>query len=237
MDTQSLIDALRMTHGPETPTGAQRVMQGGLPLAAATTNAAIPPGMVDAIERGLSPALQSRGMPTSVASMVDALWSPLNPHRAMPGPGELGITQPLRMWGDANLANRLNKLVNQGKSHSEIAQELGISKDAVSGRIRRLNNPTPDTPRKGEGYWTEQTEGQLKDLLDRGITYGDAAATMGISRGAVAGRARRLGLQEPTSLGTPSTPQLNFQQQPTPEADPEMAKIMTNYMRSMGVID
>jgi len=147
-----------------------------------------------------------------------------------------GVNRPLSAWANPEKASRLTQMRSEGKSFADIADELGISREAVAGRVWRQNNPRQRT--SGDvaepPFWTDKTDTQLTKLLGQGWSYNEAARTMGTSRGAIAGRARVLGLQsQNTPFGyrasqerTPSLPQLKSMQLPEDIDPAELARFL-----------
>lgn len=97
-----------------------------------------------------------------------------------------------RVWTDDRDAV-LERLWHRGDSPKAIAARLGTTVAAVSCRatVRRL------PPREfGRIEWTAERIAEMKALDAAGMTLNDIAHRMGVTRGAVAGARRRLGMTQ-----------------------------------------
>jgi len=94
----------------------------------------------------------------------------------------------------ADLDRRVTALLHHGCSASEIARRLGVSRNAVLGRLFRLKgNGHERPPSRSNQKWTPDMDGDFIDLWYAGVPRQEIAAHFGISIGNVGFRANYLG--------------------------------------------
>ena len=97
-----------------------------------------------------------------------------------------GIDHLLRRWGE-------------GGSLVQIARELGVSKSACAGMVRRLREKGHDLPQRpafGQTYWSDEQDQTLKRMKADKATNKEIAEAVGKSEQAVWGRCNRLGITQ-----------------------------------------
>ena len=82
----------------------------------------------------------------------------------------------------------LRRLQSQGLHGEEIAQQLGVSLNAVISKMRRLKLPLRKIT------WTDDRIAMLRLLQGQGLRAAEIAQRLGLSRGRVYGATHRLGL-------------------------------------------
>lgn len=96
-------------------------------------------------------------------------------------------------WAKQHVA-RLTELWNAGISASMIGQELGVSRNAVIGKVRRLKLPwRRPMKRSFSSIWTADKDATLRAMWN-GNTCAIIAQAIGCSRSEVARRGIRIGL-------------------------------------------
>jgi hypothetical protein len=65
----------------------------------------------------------------------------------------------VQVWPEARVAKLQSRLAKK-KSFSEIADELGVTRNAVAGRAWRLKNVTP----KSDCWWTAEQDARITEL-------------------------------------------------------------------------
>lgn len=93
-----------------------------------------------------------------------------------------------RKWDDG-LLRRLLELQGQGKSAREIGQELGMSRNAVLGKLSRLRGDSK--PRST--VWTEEMTTRLLELRQNGLSCSKIAAELGVTLNSVTSKVERMG--------------------------------------------
>ena len=87
------------------------------------------------------------------------------------------------------LDERLSALWSQGLTAQMIATALGVSKNSVVGRARRLDLPPRPNPInkniENRTQWTEEDKWRLREMIDRGFAPTGIANVLGMSRDAV----------------------------------------------------
>jgi len=104
---------------------------------------------------------------------------------------------PDNEWTEARI-EQLSALFAGGMSASRIAAELGITRNAVIGKMHRLRLPPRPTGRppdtNGNANWTAEEIATLKARWKARAQVKMIARELGKSPGAVKGKAKRLGL-------------------------------------------
>ncbi len=95
-------------------------------------------------------------------------------------------------WTDALVA-RLKKLCANGLSRAEIGKAMGMSRNAVIGKLRRIGRCDRHGSRQQQRYTSEEDE-QLKRYAALHLSGTEAATRMGRDRKSLYVRIRRLGL-------------------------------------------
>ncbi len=97
--------------------------------------------------------------------------------------------------------DELRRLWSEGRTSAEIGRALGLSADGV--RSRRVLLGLPARPRGRPGPRDRVRDDELRRLWSEGATTIEAAAALGVSRSAVDGRRRALGLPARRRTGRP----------------------------------
>jgi broad specificity phosphatase PhoE len=102
----------------------------------------------------------------------------------------------------------LQKAVNSGFSYGDIAEQHGVTRNAVIGKANRLGVESKFERRN----WTPEEVDQLRSLSSRGFTPAEISKKTGIERSLVKARLQRLQEEEPITRerGVPSLPKLKF---------------------------
>lgn len=98
-----------------------------------------------------------------------------------------------KVWTDDQMAT-LRQMHAAGHLHEEIAARIGMTRAAVTAKVKRLVDTVLVRRRKPRELWTDEKIVEMKRLLARGLTRQAIADEMGISRGAISGKLDRLGL-------------------------------------------
>ncbi len=83
------------------------------------------------------------------------------------------------LWSSDRI-EELKTLFNQDLTYSQIAQRLGITKNAVAGRINRLGLQRPGKsiiPR----YWTPEEDQQLMRMHEERLSYSEIAKSLNVT--------------------------------------------------------
>lgn len=98
-------------------------------------------------------------------------------------------------WNDQKVES-LRKLVTEGMSATEMAKRLGTTRNAILGKIHRLNICSPTS--RGRGRPVKQAAEELKSQIARlnalGIDYATTARRLGVSPKKVQHVAKSIGL-------------------------------------------
>jgi hypothetical protein len=98
----------------------------------------------------------------------------------------------------AERVQRLEELWRAGHSAALVARELGITRGAVIGKVNRLDLPERVTSTSATAsIWPPERVRRLEELWWAGHSAALIARELGVTRGAVIRKARRLGLLEP----------------------------------------
>ena len=90
-------------------------------------------------------------------------------------------------WTEARV-KRLRELAGEGKSAGQMGASMGITRNAVIGKLGRLGvNLGP--------VWTPEMEAELRRHIDGGLSASLAAPQLGVSRRAALAKAFRLGIR------------------------------------------
>jgi hypothetical protein len=115
-------------------------------------------------------------------------------------------------WTPASIAT-LRQLWDEGLTATKIGMHMGLNKNQVIGKARRLQLPRRASPRNVTlaRQWTEADDVTLRQLYGGFMTAAEIGARMGRSKSAIAHRAANLGLSAgrralPKSRGMVSRP-------------------------------
>lgn len=102
---------------------------------------------------------------------------------------------PKKTWTDSQIATLL-EMQAAGRFHEEIAAKIGVTRFAVTAKIRELAKTGHVAVRKRKPgvVWTEEMVAELRGLLERGLSMAMVASEMSMTRGAISGKIDRLGL-------------------------------------------
>lgn len=101
-------------------------------------------------------------------------------------------TDPVGRWPSEKDAD-LRALLAQGLCDAHIARELGFTQPTIRLRIKKLG--LSSNAYKHEEDWSDAHKKILEDKLRDGCSFREIAKLVGRSRGAVAGKAQRMGLR------------------------------------------
>lgn len=108
---------------------------------------------------------------------------------------------PPSVWTEEKTA-QLKKLQADGDSAAEIAGAMGMTRNAVLGKLQRLGMAEEFHP-----VWTEESTAELIKLWCEGLSYRQIGARLGLSRNTVMGKGQRLRLSERYPRGGYKPPQ------------------------------
>lgn len=198
IDNDDLISALKATstHSPEQPNPAQPYLD-----------------MVNQyMQGGVPEVLKNRGV--SVPDWVNKFGSILqNPDNQT----ILGMAAP---W-----AGKLPGLASEGKSYSQMAKELDVTRNQVAGEMYRqgLTAPKAVAPLSNPDIWNN-----AKSLKSQGYSFNEISKMLGVSPTEVGRSFSRVAGHERAAPGLPS---LDFMKGPAEAIDP---KELTLYLKTFG---
>lgn len=98
----------------------------------------------------------------------------------------------MNKWSEER-EDRLTALVAQGLTHSQIGREIGLSRRAITGKIKRMGIQGPPVK---PSIWTAERVETLKCMQAKGRSASQIAAALdcGMTRNSVIGKFHRLGL-------------------------------------------
>lgn len=99
--------------------------------------------------------------------------------------------RPPRYWTEEK-NQRLIELYTSGMKINDIAWEMGVSRGSVVGAVTRLANKGRLEGRRSLIIWTDEDLMRMKELRDKGKTFGEIADAMGRSQKGVAEQYRRV---------------------------------------------
>lgn len=121
---------------------------------------------------------------------------------------ELAHHRTTSIWTPERVAE-LVKLTAEGYSGGMIAQMFGITRNAVIGRQTRMKIRTSQQYEDGKSLvrrygrhrspWTEEMNADLKRMSEEGCRAADIAEHLGVTKGAVTNKQKRMGLRHVSS--------------------------------------
>lgn len=157
-------DTLAMTHWPEAPNPAAPYLQDAANFA----------------RGGVAGVMRGRGTTPPIELpqwLRNALDNPDN-QLVMPGAGMA------KAW-----AGQLEKLRKLGLTYSQIAERLGVTRNAVAGTMRDAG-----LTEKSQSVWTPEKWQRAKELRKQGVGTTDTARELGVSPTSVTSSFKRSGV-------------------------------------------
>lgn len=103
------------------------------------------------------------------------------------------------VWSDDNVA-RLQELHAQDLSAAQVGAEMGISRNAVIGKLHRLAGYVPTNPRF---VWTDERMATLREMRAAGAPAHRIGAVLGISEEQVHDKCRAAGIAKAKKASAP----------------------------------
>ena len=122
------------------------------------------------------------------------------------------------LWSSDRL-EELKALFNQDLTYSQIAERLGVTKNAVAGRINRLGLQRPEKsiiPR----YWTPEEDQELMRMHEAKMSYQALADHFGVTRSSAGARIFKIMRRRKRALKIKKRPIGNLAPQPRPAPVP-----------------
>ncbi len=111
------------------------------------------------------------------------------------------------LWTDAMIAE-LKRRWMVGEHADDIAEAIGVGRNALNGKVHRLGLPLrrrvrkrgSDAPPDRRFTWSDAMKMRLKELFDAGVTCAEMGARLRVSKNAVTNQMHRMGLARPSPI-------------------------------------